>query len=113
MKERRLATTDESQTVENPPGIFRTTLSYNQEIMLCHFRMTPGASIPLHDHEAVQNGYVISGKVRFLTPEGEAFVAVTGTSYAFGSHEKHGAEVIEEAEVIECFAPMRPEYGVE
>jgi quercetin dioxygenase-like cupin family protein len=113
MTERTLATLEASEAVENPPGIFRKTLSYNDKIMLCHFRMTAGASIPLHDHEAVQNGYVISGKVRFLSPEGEAFVATAGTSYVFGSHQRHGAEVLEEAEVIECFAPMRPEYGVE
>ncbi len=108
---RRLSTVGQSRTVENPPGIYRTTLSFNEQIMLCHFRMTPGASIPLHDHEAAQNGYVISGKIRFVSPEREAFVAGPGTSYVFGPREQHGAEILEEAEVIECFAPMRPEYA--
>jgi quercetin dioxygenase-like cupin family protein len=109
--DRTLARRAECKTVENPPGIFRTTMSYNAQVMLGHFRMTKGAQVPLHSHPAAQNGYVISGRVRFLKEGGEAFVAVAGTGYCFGPDEKHGAEVLEESEVIECFAPMRPEYA--
>jgi len=106
-----LATVAESKTIEKPEGVFRTTLSYNEQSMLCHFRMSAGAQIPLHDHEAVQNGYVISGSIRFLREDGSSFVATAGTSYVFGSMEKHGAEVLADAELIECFTPMRPEYA--
>jgi quercetin dioxygenase-like cupin family protein len=98
--------------VESPAGIFRTTLAYNAQAMLCHFRMEKGARVPLHEHTAAQNGYVISGRVRFLT-EGSSFEAVAGTGYCFAPRERHGAEVIEPSEVIECFAPMRPEYALE
>jgi quercetin dioxygenase-like cupin family protein len=97
--------------VENPPGIFRTTMAWNEQAMLCHFRMSKGARIPLHDHPAVQNGYLISGRVRFLNQAGEAFVAVAGTGYCFGPREPHGAEVLEDAEAVECFSPARPEYA--
>jgi quercetin dioxygenase-like cupin family protein len=109
--EKPLAWRESCATVENPPGIFRTTMAWNQHLMLCHFRMTKGAKIPLHDHLAAQNGYVIGGKVRFLDEEGEAFLAVPGTGYCFGPGERHGAEAIEDSEVIDCFAPMRPEYA--
>jgi quercetin dioxygenase-like cupin family protein len=101
----------ELELVENPVGIQRTTLAYNAETMLCHFIMKKGAEIPLHDHAAVQNGYVISGRVQFRDKDGDAFIAETGSGYAFSSHEQHGALVLEDAEVIECFAPMRPEYA--
>jgi quercetin dioxygenase-like cupin family protein len=100
----------ESKTVEKPEGIFRTTLSYNSQIMLCHFDMKKGAVIPLHDHEAVQDGYVVGGKIRFKKADGSSFIAEPGTSYVFGPNEAHGAEVLEDSEVIECFAPIRPEY---
>ena len=99
-----------AKTVEGPEGIFRTTLSYNDQIMLCRFTMKKGASIPLHDHAAVQDGYVISGKIRFKKSDGSSFIAEAGTSYVFNSNEAHGAEMLEDAEVIECFAPIRPEY---
>ncbi|HUV07288.1 MAG TPA: cupin domain-containing protein [Spirochaetia bacterium] len=98
------------KTVENPPGIFRTTLAYNGETMLCHFRMKEGSSIPLHNHPAVQNGFVIRGKLRFIKKDKAGFIAETGSGYVFASNEPHGAEVLEYSEVIECFAPVRPEY---
>ena len=108
---RNYCTRGSLESVENPPGIHRTTMAYNAGTMLCHFVMKAGAEIPLHNHEAAQNGYVISGRVQFRTVDGDAFVAGAGTGYAFDSNEKHGAVVLEDAEVIECFAPMRPEYA--
>lgn len=107
---RALATLNESKAVESSPGICRTTLSYNEEIMLCHFRLKKGARIPFHNHPAVQNGYVISGTIRFLKKDRPGFIAEAGSSYVFMSEEYHGAEVLEDAEVVECFAPLRPEY---
>lgn len=102
---------DDFNAVENPPGIHRTTLAFNAQTMLCHFEMKKGAAIPLHNHEAVQNGYIIAGRVQFKKKDGDAFVAEAGTGYAFDAWEQHGAVVLEDSEVIECFAPMRPEYA--
>lgn len=96
-------------SVENPKGIFRTTLSYNPSIMMCHFSMKKGAVTPVHTHPAAQNGYVISGRLRMRHGE-SSFIAEAGCSWAIGSGEPHGAEVLEDSEVIECFCPLRPEY---
>ena len=100
-----------AQVQEGPANIYRTTLAYNEDVMMCRFIMKPGGKIPLHEHPAVQVGYVIRGKVRFRKEDGEEFIAESGSSYLFDSREKHGAQVLEEAEVIECFSPMRPEYS--
>ena len=110
-KKRSLCVRSDLQSVTNPKGIHRTTLAYNEKTMLCHFVMDSGAEIPLHNHEAAQNGYVISGSVQFRTEDGDAFIAEAGTGYAFDPWQKHGALVLEDSEVIECFAPMRPEYA--
>ena len=105
-------TLNEAKTIENPPGIFRTTLAFDQQTMMCHFTMKKGARIPLHNHEAVQNGYVIQGRIQFTKDQdGETFIAEPGSSYLFASNQFHGAEVLEDAEAIECFSPMRPEYA--
>lgn len=101
---------EDAQGVENPPGVTRRTLSYNEQSMLCHFHLRRGARIPLHHHPAVQNGYVIRGKVRFLRGDGSSFLAEAGAAYVFGPDEPHGAEALEEAEVADFFTPMRPEY---
>ncbi len=108
---RVIAKRSDSITRENPPGIRRTTLSYNEQTMLCHFLMKKGAKIPLHNHEAVQNGYIVGGRVRFILEDGSDFTAEPGTGYCFDSMQKHGAEVLEDSEVIETFSPMRPEYA--
>ena len=105
----RLVKSGERKTVEMLDGIFRTTMCFNNQSMLCHFSFKKGSSIPLHNHIAVQNGYVIKGKVRFLYKEG-SFIVEQGDGYIFDSEEYHGSEVLEDSEVIECFTPMRPEY---
>ena len=110
-KEKSHANKNSAVTVESPPGICRTTLAYRDEIMFCHFDMKKGASIPLHNHEAVQCGYVIQGKVKFVKQNESEFIAEAGDSYVFASKESHGADVLEDSEVVECFAPMRPEYA--
>lgn len=96
---------------EGPEGIVRTTMTYNDEVMLCHFRWTQGAKIPLHHHAAAQIGYVVRGKVRFLQKDGPGFIVSAGESYLFAGMEEHGAEILEDSEVVECFAPARPEYA--
>jgi quercetin dioxygenase-like cupin family protein len=90
-------------------GIFRKTLSYNQDTMLCHFRMEKNSIIPLHNHINAQIGYVLSGKIKFLTEDSD-FIVKEGDSYVFGPNEKHGAEILEDSLVIEVFTPYRPEY---
>ena len=108
---RRLARRDSCATVENPPGVFRTTMAYDARSMLCHFRLARGARIPVHSHPQAQNGYMISGRMKMVDEKGGFFLALPGTGWCFAPDEKHGAEVEEESEVIECFTPMRPDYA--
>jgi quercetin dioxygenase-like cupin family protein len=79
-------------------------------MMLCHFSLKKRGKIPLHNHEALQTGYVISGKISFIKKDEDGFIAEAGTGYVFESEEYHGAEALEDSEVIECFTPLRPEY---
>ena len=101
----------EAKPVENPPGIVRKTLSYNDEAMLCHFNLKKGSKIPLHDHRATQIGYIISGKVRFIAETTDKeFEANPGDSYVFSAFVKHGTDVLEDTEYVEVFVPVRDEY---
>jgi quercetin dioxygenase-like cupin family protein len=90
-------------------GVFRKTLAYNDSVMLCHFLLEKDAKIPIHNHKEHQIGYVINGKVNFLTENGD-FIAKTGDSYVFDSNEKHGAIILEKSEIIEVFHPLREDY---
>ncbi|TFG00428.1 MAG: cupin domain-containing protein [Promethearchaeota archaeon] len=97
------------EAVKALDGIYRKTLAYNDETMLCFFRLEKDAIIPLHYHKATQIGYLIKGKIKFILDNNE-FIAQPGDSYVFDSNEKHGAEILEDSEVIEVFSPAREEY---
>ena len=98
------------QKVKALNGVYRKTMAYNDSVMLCYFDLEKNAEIPLHDHEAHQIGYVVSGKIQFITETRGDFLAQEGDSYVFDSREKHVARVLETAEVIEVFCPTRNEY---
>ena len=101
---------NETKSIENPPGVIRTTIAYNDQLMLCHFSLKKGSEIPMHHHAAVQNGYLISGKIRMVWESGKDFVAGPGDGWCFNSDEPHRAEILEDSEAIECFNPSRSEY---
>jgi len=92
------------------PGVFRTTLAYIEEAMICHFKLKKGTVIPIHDHAAVQAGFVIGGKIHFSREDGSEFIAEPGCGYTFSPNEKHGARILEDTVVIEFFTPSRPDY---
>ena len=107
----KMKNVDEGKPVENPPGVIRKTLSYNDEAMLCHFLLEEGARIPLHNHRATQIGYVVKGKARFLAADkADEFESSAGDSYVFGPDVEHGTIALEQTEYIEVFTPSRDEF---
>lgn len=96
------------------PGIIRTTMSYGDDSMMCVFEMKKGAVIPLHEHPASQNGFIISGKVELDNGvEGEERIAVAGDGYYIPSLAPHGMRVLEDTRIVENFSPCRPEFIVD
>ncbi len=107
---RETARMADTEPVENPKGVFRTTLACNDQLMLCHFLLLKGVRIPIHRHAASQNGYLVRGKLRMIWQDGREFIAEPGSGWCFDSDVPHGAEALEECEAVECFAPTREEY---
>ncbi len=104
--------------VELRPGLTKINLSYNNETMLCYFKMKKGTILPIHNHAAVQNGYVLSGKLKYQLADKdknvyEEGVIGPGGGYVWDAWEYHSTEALEDMEFIEFFAPMRPEYIAE
>lgn len=106
---RNVKNKEKVQPIEALKGVLRRTLLYNDSLMLCHFTLEENAEIPMHRHKEHQIGYVIKGKIKFLTENNE-FIAKTGDSYIFDSEEKHGAIILEKTEVIDIFNPSREDY---
>jgi len=109
---RQVAKKAETESFENPPGVLRTTVAYNDQLMMCHFLLKKGALVTIHKHAASQNGYLIRGKLRMIWADGREFIAEPGSGWCFDANEAHGSEAMEESEIVECFAPARPEYVV-
>ena len=96
--------------VEQCQGVTRRTLSYCDEVMMCQFELQTGATIPLHAHVHIQNGYMLSGSMKFLKEDGTSYIVQAGDSYVFGSNEPHGVVCLEHAVVVENFLPVRREF---
>ncbi|MFX1494981.1 MAG: cupin domain-containing protein [Promethearchaeota archaeon] len=105
----KLVSKDNIEPVKVLDGVYRRTLSYSNNLMLCHFFLKKGSEIPIHSHKQHQIGYVIRGKLNFFT-ENDNFIAEKGASYLFNSNEKHGAIILEDSEVIDVFNPSRDDY---
>ena len=97
------------EPVEMLPGVQRRTLSCGERVMLVQFTFEKGAVVPLHRHPQEQAGYVVRGKLEMRIGD-ETHLLKAGDSYLAPANMEHGAKVMEEAVVIDAFAPPREDY---
>ena len=90
-------------------GINLTTVAYGEKTLMGRFHLRKGAKIPLHSHPHEQTGMILSGKLRFIV-DGIEQVVETGDSWCFKGDVEHGAEALEDAEIVEVFSPLREDY---
>ena len=91
------------------PGVFMKPLTYGDNSLLCEFQLKQGSIIPDHQHPQEQTGYLISGRLRFSSDEGDIIVE-PGCSWNFKGRKVHRAEVLENSVAIEIFSPIRQDY---
>lgn len=90
-------------------GIEQKTLVYGEKTLMTEFRLKKGATIPRHQHPHEQTGYLVSGRIH-LYVDGEILDCEPGDSWCIAGEAEHSVEIIEDAVVIEVFAPVRTEY---
>ena len=95
--------------VEMWPGFERVTVAYNDKLMFCYFFIKKGALLKPHQHEAIQSGIIIKGKVCFHKDDGDHYLEA-GDAYVFDSMENHSLDALEDTEIAECFNPAREEF---
>lgn len=95
--------------VEAMPGIFRRVLS-GEKVMLSLVRAKAGAKVNNHSHEAEQVSWIIKGKMRVTTDQGEEKIITAGDVWVIPANAVHSAEYVEDTEMLEGFAPIRLEY---
>ncbi len=96
------------------PGVEFRTLASGPELMLTLLRIDRGATVPVHHHRAAQAGYVLEGRLRLTTPEGQRTVPA-GECYVIPPGVTHQVRALEPTTVMDAFAPgfgRAPEAGL-
>lgn len=85
------------------------TLVYGEKTLMSEFRLEQGAQLTRHSHPHEQTGYLVSGALR-LTIGTDHYEVRPGDSWCIPADVEHQAEAVEQAVVIEVFAPLRKDY---
>ena len=84
-------------------------LAFEEKTILCEVTLKAGSELPSHSHPYEQTGYLLSGKLNFRIGE-EWFITEPGDSWCIPENVEHQVKVLEDANVLELFAPIRPDY---
>ena len=90
-------------------GVQRKTLAVGEHSLMTKFVLEAGSELPSHKHPHEQVGFLVSGRL-VLTIGGESCEMEPGDSWAVPGGVEHKAEVLERAEAIEVFYPVRQDY---
>ena len=91
------------------PGVQRKTLAVGNNTLMTKFVLEAGSQLPMHKHPQEQIGFLVSGRL-ILTIGEDSCEMVPGDSWAVPENVVHGAKVIETAEALEIFYPVRQDY---
>ena len=78
-------------------------------LTIAQFELSRGGVVPRHSHEHEQVTTVLSGALKFVTPDAEVVVR-QGESVAIAPRVEHRVDVLEDAVVIDVFAPVRQDW---
>lgn len=95
--------------VEAVPGVFRRVLSCGDRLMVVQWRISAGATIPVHTHPHEQIGHVVSGRLSFTIGD-EVRELASGDGYAIPGEVPHGCTGIEDTIAVDSFHPVREDY---
>ena len=77
--------------------------------MMTLMRYSLSSIIPFHGHPNEQIGYVLVGRIRVLTRDGQVELGA-GDSYVIPASVEHSIQILEEAQELQVFSPPRPEF---
>lgn len=93
------------------PGIERNRI-IGEMAMISRVLLRKGTVVPVHQHANEQFSSLLSGRVRFTLRDRTCDVAA-GEVIHFPSGVPHGAEALEECEILDMFAPPSATTGID
>jgi quercetin dioxygenase-like cupin family protein len=74
-----------------------------------HLHLARGGVVPRHSHENEQVSCVLSGALKFILADGDLVIR-EGETLRIAPWVEHQVEVLEDAVVIDIFAPVRADW---
>ena len=99
----------DAKPVEIFPGVYRRTLIWGANAMVCEITLPKGSVVALHHHRHEQVGYLVSGRLSF-TVNGVTHIVEAGGSWAVPGDAPHTVTALEDTIAIDIFSPVRDEY---
>jgi len=88
-----------------------------QRVMLSRVALKKGCLVPTHQHDNEQFACILSGRLRFFLGAGGAatkeMVLQGGQVLHLSPNVPHGAEALEDTEVLDIFSPPSEQTGID
>jgi quercetin dioxygenase-like cupin family protein len=83
---------------------------HTERMTVARLHLKAGCKVPPHTHGNEQVSMVLSGRLKFLLDGGAELVVKAGQVLEIPSMAAHGVEVLEDAIVLDLFAPRREDW---
>ena len=93
----------------NSFGVAFDLLAIGPQSMITKMHYRKENIIPFHSHPNEQTGYLLSGRIRVLTPDSRYELGPDDT-YAIPANAEHSIEIIEDAKEVQVFTPPREDF---
>jgi len=94
---------------ETGPGVRRTLVAYNDDLLLVKVAFETGAIGALHQHVHTQITYVESGEFE-ATVGGETRLLKAGDSFYAAPNVPHGVVARQAGVLLDSFSPVREDF---
>ena len=94
---------------ETGPGVRRTLVAYNDDLLLVKVAFEAGAIGALHQHVHSQITYVESGEFE-ATVGGETRLLHAGDSFYAAPNVPHGVVALQAGVLLDSFSPVRLDF---
>lgn len=91
------------------PGIRRTLVAYNKDLLLVKVELEAGAVGALHQHAHSQISYVESGEFTVTVGE-ETRILRAGDSFYAAPNVSHGVVARQAGTLLDSFSPLREDF---
>jgi quercetin dioxygenase-like cupin family protein len=108
-KNKKWVLRDEVTGAEVAPGVIRTILAYDDNIMGAENQFEKGAVGAMHSHPHTQLTYILSGVFEFTVGDDIKIVKAGDTLLKIGGIV-HGCVCLESGAMLDVFTPMREDF---